>query len=108
MVGDIEKFIVEISKHIGLEWKFLARSLGFKQIDIDAIEYRDILNLKKQIYQMFHEWRKRGGIEATTARLLAAIKDAELKELLKTLREESFIEPLMVREHLVFKYRGKI
>ena len=103
-----EKFIVEISKHIGLEWKFLARSLGFKQIDIDAIEYRDILNLKEQIYQMFHEWRKREGIEATAARLLEAIKDAELKELLQTLREKSFIEPLMVREHLDFKYRGKI
>ena len=75
-----------------MEWKFLARSLGFDQTDIDAIEYKDILNLKEQIYQMFHEWKKREGIEATTACLLAAVKDAELKELLKTLREKGFIE----------------
>ena len=75
-----------------MEWKFLARSLDFDQTDIDAIEYKDILNLKEQIYQMFHEWKKREGIEATTARLLAAVKDAELKELLKTLREKGFIE----------------
>ena len=92
IADDVDEFIAEISKHIGLEWKFLARSLGFEQTDIDAIEYKDILNLKEQIYQMFHEWKKQEGDEATTARLLAAIKDAELKELLKTLREKGFIE----------------
>ena len=70
----------------------MARSLGFDHTDIDAIEYKDILNLKEQIYQMFHEWKKREGIKATTARLLEAVKDAELKELLKTLREKGFIE----------------
>ena len=93
VVGELDEFIAEISKHIGLEWKFLARSLGFEQTDIDAIEYRDMLNLKEQIFQMFYEWKRRQGNEATTARLLAAIKDVALQELLKTLREKRFIVP---------------
>ena len=29
VVGDLDAFIAEISKHIGLEEKFLTRSLGF-------------------------------------------------------------------------------
>jgi hypothetical protein len=91
VIGDLDEFIGEISKHIGLEWKFLARSLGFEQTDVDAIEYRDRGNLKEQIFQMFHEWKKMEGSEATTARLLAAMKEAELKELMKTLREKRFI-----------------
>ena len=93
MVGDLDGFIAEISKHIGFTWKFLARSLGFEQIDIDAIEYRDRHDLREQIFQMFYEWKRREGNRATTARLLAAIKDAELKELWKTLREKGFIVP---------------
>ena len=93
VVGDLNEFIAEISKHIGLEWKFLARSLGFEQTDIDAIEYRDMLNLREQIFQMFYEWKRREGKRATSAQLLEAVKDAELKELLKTLREKGCIVP---------------
>ena len=88
---DLEVFISEISKLIGLEWKFLARALEFEQTDIDAIEYKDIRNLKEQIYQMFHEWKIREGQRATAGRLLSAIKEAELHELLKGLREKSVI-----------------
>ena len=91
MIGDLDEFIDEISRHIGMQWMFLARSLGFEQTDIDAIEYRDQRNLREQIYQMFHEWKKREGNEASTDRLLAAIKHAELKELVKTLKEKGFI-----------------
>ena len=91
VVGDLDEFIGEISKHIGMQWMFLARSLGFEQTDIDAIEYKDQRNLREQIFQMFHEWRRREGNEATTDRLLAAVKHAELKELMKTLKEKGFI-----------------
>ena len=91
---DLDKFINEISKHIGMQWMFLARSLGFEQTDIDAIEYRDQRNLREQIFQMFHEWKRREGSEATTDSLLAAVKDAELKELMKTLKEKGFIVSL--------------
>ena len=94
VAGDLDAFIAEISKHIGLEWKFLARSLGFEQSDIDNIEYRDILNLKEQIYQMFYEWKRREGSTATTAHLLAAIRNAELREFLRTLRKKGFIVPI--------------
>ena len=91
MVGDLEEFIGEISKHIGMQWMFLARSLGFEQTDIDAIEYRDQHNLREQIFQMFHEWKRREGSEATTDRLLAAVKHTKLKELIKILKEKGFI-----------------
>ena len=74
-----------------MQWTFLAQSLGFEQTDIDAIEYRDQRNLREQIFQMFHEWKRREGSKATTDRLLAAVKDAELKELMKTLKEKGFI-----------------
>ena len=90
---DLEVFISEISNHIGLEWKFLARALEFEQTDIDAIEYKDIRNLKEQIYQMFREWKIREGQRATASRLLSAIKEAELHELLKGLREKCVISP---------------
>ena len=86
-----------------MEWKFLARSLGFEQTDVDAIEYRDVRNLKEQIYQMFHEWKRREGNGATTARLLAAIKDAGLQELLKTLREKGFIVPALNLKGIIYR-----
>ena len=88
---DLEAFISEISKLIGLEWKFLARELKFDQTDIDAIEYKDVLNLKEQIYQMFYQWKKKEGQGATAGLLLAAIKQAELHELLKVLREKRIV-----------------
>ena len=93
MTVDLDEFIAEISKHIGLEWKFVAQSLGSEQTDVDAIEYRDMLNPREQIYRMFYEWKRREGNRATSVRLLEAIKDAELKELLKTLREKGFYVP---------------
>ena len=97
---DLDSFISEISKHIGLTWKFLARELGFSQTDIDAIEYKDVRNLKEQIYQMFYEWKKREGQNATADRLLSAIKKAELEELLKTLREQRIVVPHMQGKYI--------
>ena len=92
---DLDSFTTEISKHIGQTWKFLARELGFSQTDIDAIEYKDRRNLREQIYQMFYEWKKREGQNDTADGLLSAIKEAELEELLKTLREQRIIVPRM-------------
>ena len=87
----LDPFITKISEHIGLTWKFLAKELGFSQTDIDAIEYKDDRNSKKQINQMFYEWKKREGQNATTNRLLSAIKDAKCADLLKTLREQRIV-----------------
>ena len=91
VVGDLDDFIGEISKHIGLEWKFLARELDFDETDIDSIEYKDVRNLKEQIFQMFHQWKRRDGDGATTGRLLSAVKKCGLEELLKTLREKKVV-----------------
>ena len=97
---DLDSFICEISKHIGLTWKFLARELGFSQTDIDAIEYKDVMNLKEQIYQMFHEWKNREDQNATAGRLFSAIRTAELEELLMTLREQRIVEPHMQGKYI--------
>ena len=94
VVCDLDTFIAEILKYIGLEWKFLVRSLEFEQSDIDVIEKRDEFDLKEQIYQMFYKWKRREGNTATTAHLLAAIRNAELRELLRTLRKKGFIVPI--------------
>ena len=88
---NLDPFITEISEHIGLTWKLLARELGFSQTDIDTIEYKDVRNLNEQIKQLFYKWKKREGHKATTDRLLSAIKDAKCEDLLKTLREKRTI-----------------
>ena len=106
-VGDLDKLINEISKHVGMQWMFLARSLGFEQTDIDAIEYKDQRHLREQIYQMFYEWKRREGSEATTDRLLAAVKDAELMELMKILKEKGFIVLPSVRGTYMYNTQGR-
>ena len=91
VVSDLDNFINKVSKHIGLEWKFLAQELDFDETDIDAIEYQDVWNLKEQIFQMFYQWRRRDGDGATTGRLLSALKASGLEELLRILREKKII-----------------
>ena len=75
----------------------MARALGFEETDVDAIEYNNKHYLREQIYQMFHEWQRREGNTATTARLLQGMKRAELHEILKTLKEKGLIVSPSVR-----------
>ena len=64
---------------------FIARSLGFTEIEIQAIEYSNGRDLKEQIHQFFYQWKRRDGQEATRGMLYAALYDGELNELLKKL-----------------------
>ena len=87
----MDTLIREFSKHIGLEWKFLARSLRFSDTNIDALEYANQLNLKEQIYQFFRQWKQREGNNASPLKLIEAAEDECLKELLETLKDNGFI-----------------
>ncbi len=81
----MDALIREISDHIGRGWMVLARSLGFTETDIQAIEYSNERDLKEQIHQFFYQWKRRDGQEATRGMLYAALYDGELNELLKKL-----------------------
>ncbi|XP_064396267.1 uncharacterized protein LOC135343202 [Halichondria panicea] len=81
----LDAFIKEVSDHIGGSWMFIARSLGFTEIEIQAIEYSNGQDLKEQIHQFFYQWKRRDGQEATRDMLYAALYDSELNELLKKL-----------------------
>ncbi len=84
-VESVDALIRKISDHIGRGWMVLARSLGFTETDIQAIEYSNERDLKEQIHQFFYQWKQRDGQEATRDMLYAALYDGELIELLKKL-----------------------
>ena len=85
----VDVLTAELSKHIGIKWKSLARELGFNQTDIDDIEYKDPRNLKEQIFQLFLQWKKTNGKFATSGRLVLAAKRAGLENEIETVIKEN-------------------
>ena len=89
---DLDTFIKEVYDLLGHSWKFLAREFGFSETDIDAIEYDNQFSLKEQIYQMFHQWKRREGDGATTEKLLSAMNSAQgFDEQIKKLTEKGIV-----------------
>ena len=84
-------FIGELSDHIGEDWKVLARSLGLKKTDIDAISHDNQGSLKEQIYQFFEKWKQRNGRNATVQQLVDGLRKAKLFDQLENLQEAGFI-----------------
>lgn len=87
----VEDIIKVISEDIGLTWKFLARNLGFGQTNIDSIEYENRLCLKEQIFRLFHMWKQREGSSASALKLINALEEENLNEILSNLEEKGFI-----------------
>ena len=83
-------FIKELSKHIGSDWKVLARSLGLEKTDIDAVSYDNQGSLQEQIYQFFEKWKQRNGRNATVEQLVDGLRDAELFDQLEMLQKAGF------------------
>jgi hypothetical protein len=75
---------------IGWEWKQLARTLKFGPTDIQAIEYDNRLSLKEQIHQLFVQWEKAQGRNATSKALLEGLVEANL--VLEPLQERGLIQ----------------
>eukprot|EP00731_Ephydatia_muelleri_P024082 Em0016g353a len=83
-------FIRELSRHIGSDLRKLSRALDIDKTDFDAIEYRDPRDLKEQIVQFFRFWEEREGSKASVETLMAALKRAELFEVVNKM--ELFIK----------------
>ena len=83
-------FIRELSKHIGGDWKELARQLGLLKTDIDAVEC-DNRGLKEQIYQFFYKRKQHEGKNATVKKLIDGLKDAGLNEQLALMQKAGFL-----------------
>lgn len=72
----------------------LARALDIDKTEFDAIEYRDPRDLKEQIVQFFRIWEEREGSKASIETLMAALKKAELSEVVDKM--EIFLKQGMV------------
>ena len=80
----VKEYLLELHKHIGNEWKILARELGFTTTDRDAIQHDNMLSLKEQIYQFTHKWEMMEGDDASIEKLRAGLQRADLLEVLLT------------------------
>ena len=83
----LDAFIKELSEHIGIDWKALARELELSKTDIDAIEYDNHLSMKDQIFEFFHKWEQREGKDVSVQKLIDGLKAAKLEEQLKKMHE---------------------
>eukprot|EP00914_Ancora_sagittata_P012801 GHVO01024682.1.p1 GENE.GHVO01024682.1~~GHVO01024682.1.p1 ORF type:complete len:112 (+),score=12.92 GHVO01024682.1:297-632(+) len=77
-----------LSKHVGVKWKELARSLGFGNGELDNIhhDYRAD-GLREVIFQMLYQWRLREGDAATLKVLANALISVKLGQLCEKLAE---------------------
>ena len=84
---DLDAFIKELSNHIGVDWKALARELGLSKTDTDAIEYDNHMSMKDQIFGFFFKWKQQEGKNASVQKLIDGLKAANLEEQLKKMQE---------------------
>ena len=84
---DLEAFIEELSKHIGVDWKALARELGLSKTNIDAIEYDNHLSMKDQIFEFFYKWKQWEGKDISVQKLIDGLKAVKLEEQLRKMHE---------------------
>lgn len=87
LLGHLDRVIKELSKHIGRDWKRLARELGFLRTDIDAIEVKDRGDLREQIHGLFEGWKMREGRNASVEKLVTALRNAELQAVLDEMED---------------------
>lgn len=83
---ELDDSIIELSRHIGKDYKRLARALGIYKTDIEAIEYRDPRDLKEQIYEFFEFWKQKEGMNASVGQLMWGLEKAELSEVLEKMK----------------------
>ena len=85
--NSVKEYLHELRMHIGIEWKTLARELGFSTTDRDAIQHDYMLSLKEQIYQFTHKWEMMEGDDASIEKLRAGLQRADLLEVLLTVEQ---------------------
>ncbi|XP_078698059.1 receptor-interacting serine/threonine-protein kinase 1-like [Branchiostoma floridae x Branchiostoma belcheri] len=75
-----------VADQIGKAWKRLLRHLGLKDNDLDVVEH-DYMNvgLIEMAYQGLRKWRQQEGKEATTQKLVAALKKIGRRDVIDML-----------------------
>ena len=58
-----------LSKKLGTSWEDVARRLGFEEEEIKDFDHQ-YRGFEKKAYQMLYGWKKRGGIEKATYKVL--------------------------------------
>ena len=79
----LKDFVKELSRHIGNDYRKLARALGIVKTDIDSLELENPRDLKEQIAQFFIFWQRKEGRNATIEELKQALRKAELLDALE-------------------------
>ena len=73
----------ELSRHIGKDYKKLARALDLNKTEIDSLDIACPGDLKEQINQFFILWQRKEGRDATIERLKQGLIKEELWEVLE-------------------------
>eukprot|EP00731_Ephydatia_muelleri_P024083 Em0016g354a len=94
----LNDFMKELSRHIGKDYKKLARALGIGKTDIDSLEIANPGDLKEQIAQFFILWQRKEGRNATIEKLKQALREAELLEALENMEKFNKDMPISLRE----------
>ena len=85
-----EAFLYDLAEQSQMDWKAIARRLGFEQAEIGAIEKNHFVDVKEQCIDMLYKWRNREGSAGTLAVLKDAYKNAKLIGQFETAAKERF------------------
>ena len=82
MIDFDEKFLMELSRQVGNNWKMVVRRLGLTDTEIDEVAH-DHHRLREQSYQAFRIWvDKNGGYaDANPDEIKNALLDFQLKRI---------------------------
>ena len=82
MIDFDEKFLMELSRQVGNNWKMVVRRLGLTDTEIDEVAH-DHHRLREQSYQAFRIWvDKNGGYaDANPDEIKKALLDFQLKRI---------------------------
>ena len=65
-----EKFLKELAKEIGLNWRMVARELELPEKEIEGISHDYPHQLHEQSFQALKKWKELGGEQKATALVL--------------------------------------
>ena len=88
----IDTLVEAIKENIANEWKLLGRAMRMSETEIGAIEYDHRLSLREQIFQLFYQWQRKEGEDATSEVVIAALEKAKLTGILEILQDKCIIE----------------
>ena len=76
-----DKFMRDVAKDVGRDWKMLARELELPETEIQAILHSNPFDLHEQSYQSLKKWKEIGDTHATATKLYKALKRQHLNSI---------------------------